>query len=86
MGVRFADCISFFLKYPMESKEFGLIETKLFHFHRIFENKGYLKTGGGEGGSSEPPDTPLDPPLNLKFKLKRQIQASIIQTMRLGNA
>ena len=27
----------------MKKKELGLIETKLFHFHRIF------KTGGGEG-------------------------------------
>ena len=25
--------------------------------------KGYLKTEDGEGGSSEPPETPLDPPL-----------------------
>ena len=36
----------------MKTKEFGLTETKLFHFHRIFKN--------GERGSSEPP---LDPPL-----------------------
>ena len=33
-------------------------ETKLFHYHRIFQN------GGMEGGSSEPPKPPLDPPLN----------------------
>ena len=50
-GVRFADFISFFLNYPME---FGLIKTKLFHFHRIFKN--------GGGG---PPEPPLDPPLLL---------------------
>ena len=31
-----------FPKYPMKMK-FGLSETKLFHFHRIFKN-------GGEGG------------------------------------
>ena len=30
----------FFLKYPMKMKEFGLNETKLFHFHRIFINGG----------------------------------------------
>ena len=51
VGVRFADLISFFLKYPMK------IETKLFHFHRIFKNRGQ------EGGSIEPPEPPLDPPL-----------------------
>ena len=28
----------------MKMKSFGLTETKLFHFHRIF------KEGGGEGG------------------------------------
>ena len=37
LGVRFADFISFFLKYSM-------IEAKFFHFH------GILKTGGGGGG------------------------------------
>ena len=39
--------ISFF-KYPMKMKQFGLTETKLFHFHRIFK-----KQGRG-GGSSKP--------------------------------
>ena len=38
-------------------KYFGLTETKLFHFHRIFKN------GGWGGGSSEPHEPPLDPPL-----------------------
>ena len=28
-----------FLKYPMKMKKFGLSETKLFHFHRIFKNR-----------------------------------------------
>ena len=27
-----------FLKYPMKMKKFGLTESKLFHFHRIFKN------------------------------------------------
>ena len=40
---------------------FGLTETKLFHFHRIFKIGG----GGGEGGLSEPP---LDLPLHFKDK------------------
>ena len=43
-GVRFADSISFFLKHPMKMKSFGLIETKSFHFHKIFKNWGQ----GGE--------------------------------------
>ena len=30
------DFIYFFLKYPMKMKQFGLTETKLFHFHWIF--------------------------------------------------
>ena len=37
----------------MKMKKFGLVETKLFHFHRI------LKNGGGEGGSSEQPEPSL---------------------------
>ena len=49
-GVRFADFISvFFLKYPMKMELFGLTETKLFHFHRIFKN------GERGGGSSKTP-------------------------------
>ena len=45
LGVCFADFISFLVnKYPMKMEKFGLIETKLFHFHRIFKN------GGQEGG------------------------------------
>ena len=32
-----------FLTYPMEMEYFGLTETKLLHFHRIFKNGG----GGG---------------------------------------
>ena len=38
-------------------KLFGLTENKSFYFHRI------LKDRGGERGSSEPPEPPLDPPL-----------------------
>ena len=39
VGIRFADFL-IFLKYPMKMKQFGLTETKLFHFHRIFKNGG----------------------------------------------
>ena len=35
VGVRFAEFSSFF-KYAMKMKQFGVTETKLFHFHRIF--------------------------------------------------
>ena len=45
-----------FLKYPMKMKAFCLIETIYFHFHRIFKNE--------EGGSSEPTELHLDPPLH----------------------
>ena len=48
LWVRLADLDSFILKYSMKMKLFGLIETKLFHFHRI------LKNGGLGGGSSKP--------------------------------
>ena len=41
VGVRFADFILFFLNTP------NLTETKLFHFHRKFNN------GGGGGGGEE---------------------------------
>ena len=42
--VRFADFI-----IPMKMKQFGLTETKLFYFHRIF------KKGGREGGFKRTP-------------------------------
>ena len=32
--------LSHFLKYPMKMKQFGLPETKLFHFHMIFKKRG----------------------------------------------
>ena len=63
LGGRFADFISFFLKYPMKMKYFCLSETKLFHFHRIFENWG--------GGLNEPPlEPPLGPPLTSVHRTK----------------
>ena len=47
-------------------KYLGLTETKLFHFHRIFNKWG----GGGRGGCSrEPPKPPLDPPLKTMICL-----------------
>ena len=52
-----------FLKYPIKMKWFGLIETKLFHFHRIFKN------GCGEGCSSEPPEHSLDQPLFTRMRI-----------------
>ena len=38
-------------------KKIDLTETKLFHLHRIFKNRGQ------ERGSSKPHEPPLDPPL-----------------------
>ena len=50
----------------MKRKEFGLTETKLFHFHRIFK----LGWGGGRGvGFDRTHRTPLDSPLYM-FPLK----------------
>ena len=37
----------------MKMEKNGLIETKLFHFHRMFKN------GGQGGGSSDPPEPPI---------------------------
>ena len=48
VGVRFADCIYFFLIS---------LRPNYLHFHRIF------KTRGQRGGSGEPPEPPLDLPL-----------------------
>ena len=33
----------------MKMKQFGLSETKFYHFHRIFKNGGGGGGGGGEG-------------------------------------
>ena len=40
----------------MKMKEFGLIETKLFHFHRIFKNWGQ----GGWGFEQTPSGSATD--------------------------
>ena len=44
----------------MKMKSFGVTETKLFHFHRIFKNGGGLD----RVGLSKPPEPHLDPPLD----------------------
>ena len=63
--IRFADFRSFFL---------NITETKLFHFQRIFKN------GGRGGGSSEPREPPLDPPLTFYL----HIQITITCTCNSG--
>ena len=56
-GSSFADFVSLFLKIShMKMRQFGLTETKLFHFHRLFKN------GGGGGGAGTKVRTN---PLNL---------------------
>ena len=52
-GVRFADFISFFIKYPVKMKQFGLTETKLFH--------SMFQSGGSRGGTKQ---NTMDPALN----------------------
>ena len=44
------------------------MNMKLFHVYRIFKKNG---GGGGcrEGGSSNPPKSPMDPPLHTHAKL-----------------
>ena len=54
----------------MKMKYFGLPETKLFHFHRIFKNGGV-----GRGVQANPPEPPLDLPLLICFStMKRGMQ------------
>ena len=48
LRVRYAVFFLIFFKYPVKMKLFGLTETKLFHFYRIFKN------GGGEGVQANP--------------------------------
>ena len=48
----------------MKMKQFGLAETKLFHFQRIFKN------GRHGGGSLEPP---LGPPISVKKTLEANV-------------
>ena len=47
----------------MNMKQFGLIETKLFHFHRISKNRAQ----GGDGVSVLP-EPPFDPSLSYILK------------------
>ena len=49
-----------FLKYPMKMKWFGLSETKLFPFHRIFKNEG--------GMFKRTPEPHLDWPLHFQHE------------------
>ena len=45
----------------MKMKKFGLIETKLFVFHRIFKNGRGGGGGGGGGGGAGRGLNPLNP-------------------------
>ena len=62
MGDRFAGFISFFLNVPKKGNNLVSLRPNYFNFI------GYLKMGGGGGerGSSEPPEPPLDPPLSME--------------------
>ena len=78
-GIRFADFILFSFKYPMKMKQFGLTETKLFHFHRIFKN------GGQGGGSSKPPEPPLDLPLYKLLISSQSTESSSVISLLIYN-
>ena len=58
-------------------KSFGVTETKLFHFHRIFKNGGGVGEGAGRGfdrvGLSKPPEPHLDPPLDRSRLNRRRV-------------
>ena len=54
-------------------KEFGLGETKLYHFME------YLKTGGGEGGFERLHEAPMDPPLHDTVRNKHKTQTVTTQ-------
>ena len=61
----------------MQMKSFGLAETKLFHFHRIFKNG-----GGGEGREfKRTPELHLYPPLYLKCLRVSHYYVTIIDPM-----
>ena len=62
----------------MKMKEFGLTETKSFHFHRIFKN------GDGVGGPSDPPEPTMDPPLNQQQQNYRLRMDSRRSQMRVS--
>ena len=65
----------------MEMKFFGLIETKLFNFIRIFINGG--GGGGGVGGGSiGPPEPRLDPPLLYVVSCRVQRFFTILDMQR----
>ena len=45
----------------MKMKSFGVTETKLFHFHRIFKNGGGVGEGAGRGFKKVGLSKPLNP-------------------------
>ena len=92
VGVRFADFISYFLNIPWKRNNLVSLRPNYFIFI------GYLKTGGGEeGGSLEPPEPSLDPPLwrdislaglfsfVADLTLKQKINIKYIRVNRLLN-
>ena len=53
----------------MKMKSFGLTETKLFHFHWIFKNKGADREGGKQTPSGSATASPVgySYALNVRF-------------------
>ena len=61
----------------MKNEIFGLTETKLFHFQRIFKSGG----GGGRGVQVKPP---LDPPL-ASYKYSMDVNEGIYSKIATSN-
>ena len=69
LGVRFANYILFSLNNPWKWNNLVSLRSDYFIFI------GYLKTGGREGGSSEPLEPPLDLPLSFYHELTQHYQS-----------
>ena len=73
-GVCYADLISFLLNIQWKRNVFGLTETKLFHFHRIFKSGGlggrFKQTPSGSAISKNRVRTDPGKSLNLTLVLE----------------
>ena len=78
-GGRFADLFSFFLHILWKWNNLVSLRPNYFIFI------GYLKIGGKDGGSVEPPWTPLDPPLVRYQNQKNDCPLSYFQLAHIND-